>query len=166
MLAETDEVRKLYMDAQLLAHHLTSKMAGLQAAATVAGTRVTRQEELISLTVDPGELHRRLVWECWHTEGGRPAVGVRWSVSGHEYGRRTSKDSPPIGNRSRCRRSGFPAGLVTAASLSIPKTSQRRRSPRRSAGGLPEPLRPPNPGVAARASSRIAAAPQDGRPGA
>lgn len=59
-----------------------------------------------------------------------------------------------------------PAGLVTAASLSIPKTSQRRRSPRRSAGGLPEPPRPPNPGVAARASSRIAAAPQNGRPGA
>jgi hypothetical protein len=71
MLDETDKVRGAFMDAQLLSHQLTAKSAVLQAAATLSGTRIAREEELLGLTVDPADLHRRRVYEAWNYEGGR-----------------------------------------------------------------------------------------------
>lgn len=69
--------RRSWTDAEHLALKLTSQLAALQCAASLAGTPMTQQEHLLALVVDADGLHRRRGGEAWATDTGRTA---RWGA--------------------------------------------------------------------------------------
>jgi len=64
------------VDAEVFASQLTKLIIPLRAAATLAGVPATAHHDiggadaiLLPLVCDPGEPHRRRIWEAWATEG-------------------------------------------------------------------------------------------------
>ena len=68
MVDEPEKLRRAWSSAEQLAHRLTAALAGLSAAASLAGVPID-QEHLIALTIDVTGCHRRKVWSAWETEG-------------------------------------------------------------------------------------------------
>ena len=72
MVSAPEKVRKAWTDAEQLAHRLTTAMAKLQAAASLAGVPgAERGETLLPMVADLTGLHRRRAWECWRRTSGR-----------------------------------------------------------------------------------------------
>ena len=61
--------------ASLAATELDRVVPQLQAAASLLGIVTARVEEQLALTCQPGNLHRRRVWEAWENNDGRTG---RW----------------------------------------------------------------------------------------
>ena len=76
MVDEPEKLRRAWSSAEQLAHRLTAALAGLSAAASLAGVPID-QEHLIALTIDVTGCHRRKVWSAWETEGTRTG---RWGA--------------------------------------------------------------------------------------
>lgn len=76
------KIRKAWTDSLLAAQQLTQLIPVLQAAAELAGHPAATAESVLPLVCDPGQAHRRRVWEAWESNGrcGRwsalNAVGV------------------------------------------------------------------------------------------
>ncbi|MHA7293902.1 hypothetical protein [Arthrobacter sp. HLT1-21] len=79
LLHATQEKRDAWTVAGVTAAELDAQIPALTAAAKLAGTRITNNDGLLALTVNPGKLHRRRVWEAWEAEGrtGRWAALVK-----------------------------------------------------------------------------------------
>ena len=77
MVDETEKLRRAWSTAEQLAHRLTAALAGLSAAASLAGVNTTAPEHLLPLCVDPTGCHRRRIWEAFDTSTGRTQ---RWGA--------------------------------------------------------------------------------------
>ncbi|HYB34400.1 MAG TPA: hypothetical protein VEF72_00395 [Mycobacterium sp.] len=77
MVGASDELRRNWLDADILARQLTTLIGPLHAAARLTGTVPEsagrdgggKDAVLLPLVCDPGELHRRRVWEAWEAKG-------------------------------------------------------------------------------------------------
>jgi len=76
MVAAPAKERQAWLDAELRASTMTNLLPALAAAARLAGVDV-RDRDALALTVNPGTLHRRRVWEAWNSHGERCG---RWSA--------------------------------------------------------------------------------------
>jgi hypothetical protein len=70
------KTRTAWLDAAVLAQELASLVPVLAAAAKLAGARVLNNDDHLPLTINPGNLHRRRVWEAWAATGR----GGRWAA--------------------------------------------------------------------------------------
>lgn len=71
LMSGTDEQRNAWAHAPALAASLTSQVPALADAARLAGLTIHGADGTLPLTVDPGNLHRRRVWEAWESGTGR-----------------------------------------------------------------------------------------------
>jgi hypothetical protein len=83
IVRESDDVRASWLNVAVTAVELDKLVPILQAAAQLAGVTATVHRDLggadaisLPLVCDPGELHRRRVWEAW---GAKGRCG-RWSA--------------------------------------------------------------------------------------
>jgi hypothetical protein len=76
LLQADAKTRTAWLDAAVLAQELTSLVPALATAARLAGARVLNNDDHLSLTTNPGTLHRRRVWEAWAAAGR----GGRWAA--------------------------------------------------------------------------------------
>lgn len=72
-----NKTRQAWADCSIAAAELDRLLPALQAAAELCGVTTSSREALLALTVDPGALHRRRVWEAWDTTRGRAG---RWAA--------------------------------------------------------------------------------------
>lgn len=71
LMSGTEEQRNAWAHAPALAASLTSQVHNLAEAARLAGLTIQGADGTLPLTVDPGTLHRRRVWEAWENTTGR-----------------------------------------------------------------------------------------------
>lgn len=71
LMSGTDQQRNAWAHAPALAASLTSQVPALAEAARLAGAPIQGADGTLPLTVDPGNLHRRRVWEAWENTTGR-----------------------------------------------------------------------------------------------
>ncbi|WP_258802774.1 hypothetical protein [Pseudarthrobacter sp. NS4] len=71
LMSGTDEQRSAWAHAPALAAALTSQVPNLTEAARLAGLTIQGADGTLPLTVNPGALHRRRVWEAWENATGR-----------------------------------------------------------------------------------------------
>lgn len=71
LMSGTDEQRNAWAHAPALAASLTAQVPNLTEAARLAGLTIQGADGTLPLTVNPGDLHRRRVWEAWENTTGR-----------------------------------------------------------------------------------------------
>ena len=77
MVTARDDARAAWVEAEQYAAKLTALIPVLVTAAQLAGTRIRIDEDLLPLVTDPGQLHRRRVWEAFSHKEGRTG---RWGA--------------------------------------------------------------------------------------
>ncbi|WP_427018604.1 hypothetical protein ACQCSX_08765 [Pseudarthrobacter sp. P1] len=77
LISTDDKTRTAWVNIAVTAQQLNRMIPALAAAARLAGARVTTNADHLSLTTNPGTLHRRRVWEAWETTEGRTE---RWGA--------------------------------------------------------------------------------------
>jgi hypothetical protein len=78
LMSAPDKTRQAWQDIETYAHKLTESLPALSAAAQLCGIRdVDTDPVLLPLVCDPGQVHRRRVWEAWATDTGRCG---RWAA--------------------------------------------------------------------------------------
>lgn len=75
-VAAPEKARKAWLDAEHAAAELNRLLTPLKAAAVLAEICDDTAENDLPLCVDPGQLHRRRVWEAWETDE-REAAAAR-----------------------------------------------------------------------------------------
>lgn len=71
LMDATDAHRKAWTTAAYLAPKLTAQIPALITAAKLAGAIITGNDDQLPLTANPGDQHRRRIWEAWDTTEGR-----------------------------------------------------------------------------------------------
>lgn len=71
LMDSTDAERKAWTTAAALAPKLSAQIPALITAAKLAGALIRDNEDSLPLTTNPGEQHRRRIWEAWDTTEGR-----------------------------------------------------------------------------------------------
>lgn len=77
LIHASEAKRRAWTDAGVASMELTAQLPALIEAARLAGLNLRTNDDALGLTIKPGELHRRLVWEAWHTNTGRTG---RWGA--------------------------------------------------------------------------------------
>jgi hypothetical protein len=77
LLQADAKTRTAWLDAAVHAQELTALVPALATAAKLAGARVLTNDDHLPLTINPGNLHRRRVWEAWAAVAGRAG---RWAA--------------------------------------------------------------------------------------
>ncbi len=77
MVTAPDDARAAWVAAEQHAAQLSALTPVLAMAADLAGTRVHNDEDLLPLVADPGQSHRRRVWEAFFHKEGRTG---RWGA--------------------------------------------------------------------------------------
>jgi hypothetical protein len=67
----TDAQRKAWTTAAVLAPKLSAQIPALITAAKLAGATIMSNDDQLPLTTNPGDQHRRRIWEAWDTTEGR-----------------------------------------------------------------------------------------------
>lgn len=71
LMDATDAQRKAWTTAAVLAPKISAQIPALITAAKLAGTIVRDSDDQLPLTTNPGEQHRRRIWEAWDSTEGR-----------------------------------------------------------------------------------------------
>jgi hypothetical protein len=71
LMSGTDDQRNAWAHAPALAASLTAQVPNLTEAARLAGLTIQGTDGTLPLTTNPGDLHRRRVWEAWENTAGR-----------------------------------------------------------------------------------------------
>ncbi len=111
MVDEPEKLRRAWSSAEQLAHRLTAALAGLSAAASLAGVP-TDQEHLIALTVDPTGCHRRRCGQRGRRRHGRTGTMGRAARHRCHAARRSTLDGlRPTARPSPMEVKQIPTGL-------------------------------------------------------
>lgn len=71
LMDSTDAERKAWTTAAALAPKLSAHIPALITAAKLAGALIRDNDDQLPLTTNPGEQHRRRIWEAWDSTEGR-----------------------------------------------------------------------------------------------
>ncbi|MFJ4026404.1 hypothetical protein ACIPWF_04185 [Paenarthrobacter sp. NPDC089989] len=104
LMTAPTKARQAWAEAPIHALELNGQIPALATAAKLAGLNLPGNDGHLPLTTDPGNKHRRRVWEAWETTDGRTG---RWAAL-HKLG--VTITAPPLDQYKPYRR---PADLET-----------------------------------------------------
>lgn len=77
LMTAPTKARQAWADAPIHAAELNAQLNALKVAAKLAGATIGTNDAYLALSTDPGNTHRRRVWEAWETTEGRAG---RWAA--------------------------------------------------------------------------------------
>ncbi|WP_091465354.1 hypothetical protein [Paenarthrobacter nitroguajacolicus] len=77
LMSSPAKIRQAWADAPIHAADLNAQLEALKTAAKLAGALIPNNDAYLPLSTNPGNAHRRRVWEAWETTEGRAG---RWTA--------------------------------------------------------------------------------------
>lgn len=98
LMSSPAKARQAWADAPIHAAELDGQLPTLKTAAKLAGATILNNDAYLPLSTNPGNAHRRRVWEAWETDEGRAG---RWAAL-HKLG--VKLGAPDLDNYNPYRR--------------------------------------------------------------